>query len=654
MSKVPPDLLHKIKSSVNLVEVVGEHVVLRKSGANFVGLCPFHSERTPSFVVSESKQLYHCYGCKRGGDLITFVMETFGLSFPEALEELAERAHIVLPKKSLEADTMTDPDLELEKKKKEARTKKTLAYKLNRFAAQFYHNQLLSHPRALQYFRGRGVDSELIRSFYAGFAPPQWDKLFQFLKEKKAPLPLALELGLIRPSPKHKQKGDGFDLFRNRALFPILDLRGKVAGFGGRTLPQTPEAPFALDSETETGPKYLNSPESILYQKDRLAFGLFQAQKHIREKDELILVEGYFDVLALHAAGFTNTVATCGTALSHAHLHLLRRFCSRMIVLFDGDEAGRDATQRAMETALEEGIVLYGTTLPQNCDPDEILIDSKNGNFTADGKEKLSALIGDARPLLDEKIEFEIANALGDSEAKTQALKRIATWLSRFKDPIGKEIRTQNILKKLGISRSLLQKASLEKADFFQKNKLIVNTTEKQTPVPPMTLSTREIILFTAFIWKTKYLKILQEVQKKLPPDTSIKDLFESKAAKDFFMQIHEKYSKTLENYDLIALFPETPARGESLLEFAHHSDVIRSTLTAAVLAQVPPYADEEVQLALNRSIGRLWARFSQRIKQAMAQAEAKRESELQSKLMKDYLDVQRKMKEFNKFYDEA
>jgi len=400
--KISSDIIDKIKTKVNIVDVIGEHVVLRKSGSQHVGLCPFHTERTPSFHVSAQKQLFHCHGCKKGGDLIGFVMEISGLTFPDAVEELADRLGIALPQTS-------SPHIQ------DSQEKKKLAYKLNRFAASFFHAHLGNASDSIQYLLLRGITEETARLFYLGSLGPSWDALASHLAIKGAPLELAIELGLIRDHRKSRES-HYFDVFRNRIIFPIVNLQGKIQGFAGR----------ALEDEN---PKYLNSPESFLFQKSKLAFGLHQAQKHIREKKEIILVEGYFDALIMHQAGFSHTVATCGTALSLDHLRLFKRLANKIIVLFDGDEAGRQATQRAMEIGLEAGIVIFGAQMPEGLDPDDLLLHRKDSKTSArpllTGIEQMRALLQGATPLLDQKIEQLLEQCSQGAQANTDLSESI-------------------------------------------------------------------------------------------------------------------------------------------------------------------------------------------------------------------------------------
>ncbi len=671
--KYPSDLLEKIRQGVNLVEIVGEHVVLRKSGANYTGLCPFHSERSPSFSVSETKQLFHCYGCKKGGDLFGFVMEIYGISFPEAIEELAERARVALP---AGPDGPADADPEVEKRRKAARERVATAHKLNRFVAAFYHQNLKALPEAARYFRDRGVGEHWIRACYLGGAPAGWDGLARHLLERQAPRELAAELGLIRVSTHAaaaNAPGAGyFDLFRNRVMFPILDTRGKVAGFGGRALGEDP-------------PKYLNSPESFIFQKSKLVYGLYQAQKHIREKDEVLLVEGYFDVLALHAAGFPNAVASCGTSLTPEHLALFRRFASRVTILFDGDRAGLAATERAMEIGLEHGMVLNGATLPAGMDPDELLFDQATGNVLPGGKEQMEEILQMSKPLLDRRIDEAIQGSGQSAEAKTQAIKRVAGWLGRFTDPVGREVRVQLVQQKMGITRQLLQQAmgpvatpapgaansarggsvgfgapqgnaaarggpgsrplampEQGRANFSRPAAIRPQARVSNRKDAPQ-LGGADRILMVGLARGGEAVKYLANFGARLPPGATFADLFEYPPAYHWAREWEESRG-------ILAPVQVTPDQ----LTQVDLDPQVRSTLTEALVSADSPFEFRDFQIVVNRAIGRIWARFSQRIKESLAAAEAKQDAELQKKLNEEFLDVQRKIEEFNRFYDEA
>jgi DNA primase len=672
--KITPELLQKIKEAVNLREVVGEHVVLRKAGASFSGLCPFHQERSPSFNVNEQKQFYYCYGCQKGGDVVSFVMEIHGMSFPEAIEELAERGRVALPKDI--AKDLGGGSPEEEARRAAAREKLNLSFKLNRFVAAFYHSSLAQNQQARAYLSKRGVSEDMIRQFYIGSSSSSWDALTQHFIAKNAPLPIAQELGLIRPSPKTAPGGSGFfDLFRNRVMFPILDLRGKVVGFGGRSLPAASEGG---DSD---GPKYMNSVESPIFHKGKIAYGLYQAQKHVREKDEVILVEGYFDVIALHAAGFQNVVATCGTALTPDHLQVFKRFASKVTVLFDGDKAGITATERAMELGLSHGAILYGAVIPKGLDPDEILFDQETGAPTADGKAQMTAILSAAQPLLDSRIQEASVQASQGPEARTQALKQIGQWLAMYSDPVGREVRIQDVETKFGVSRALVlqtmgQVGAQNRGAAPQQNRPMGNPTQayptqgglprpraitipkpgsapKKASNEAREPSSGDRVLLAALAMGGKYLESFRELAGNLPrgfpagPDSpsskmTISDLFDYVPARVFMTQILKEGEVPAD----FALNPGTLAEMDL-------DPQVRSILMEGSVSGTEISADD-LKGAIHRGVRRLWARFSQQIKQAMQDAEAKKDAGLHEQLSKEYLDVERKMKEFISFYDEA
>ncbi len=630
------ELLRQIKEKVSIIDIVGEHVVLRKSGANYSGLCPFHSERSPSFSVSETKQLYHCYGCKKGGDTVSFLMDILGISFPEAIAELADRARVQMPA-DFNRDEGGDP--ETQKRRAAAREKTALAQKLNRFVASFYHQEYERTPEARQYFANRGVQGDLARDFYVGYAPSGWDALARHLQQKKAPLELAVELGLIRTSTKQVAGGSGyFDLFRHRAMFPIIDMRGKVAGFGGRIFPGG------------ENPKYMNSPESPLFQKSKLVFGLYQAQKHIREKDEVILVEGYFDVAALHAAGFRNVVATCGTSLTPDHLHLFKKFASKVTILFDGDAAGVAATERAMEIGLAQGQVLYGAALPPDKDPDELLFDQATGSPLPEGAAAMEAILAKSVPLIDARIDEAIAESAQGPEAKAQAIKRIGRWMAGFQDPVGRDVRMHSIQSKLGVTPDLMSKATggvVRPVAAAPTRPQVQRPAAPARPTRPARLMPFDQSLFRALIQRrSKFSAIVKEVEGKLPLGASFGSLFEHPGLRVLFDAVAK-------NPEIFSRFEATPEWSDPDSE-AFGDAQLRSILTEALVSEGGGIEDEDFRVTLDLALSRSWARFSQQIKAAIAAAEAKKDAGLHAKLMQEYLDVQRKMKEFNSFYDEA
>lgn len=658
--RISPEFLQKLKDAVNIIDVVGELVVLRKVGSNHTGLCPFHNERTPSFSVSEKKQAYHCHGCKKGGDILTFIQEIHGLSFMEAVEELSDRSKIPLPKDVSRAE---GDDPEAARRRQESKDKVATAQKLNRFAAKFFRDQLKDQKHIAEYFKKRGVVGDLATNFYVGAAPASWDALSRFLVSAKAPMKIAEELGLVKPSQKGQGPGGPgfFDLFRNRAMFPIMDLRGKVVGFGGRGLPLPKNAPDVGDGT----PKYLNSNESILFQKSKIAYGLYQAQKFVRAKDEVILVEGYFDVLALHGAGFQNAVATCGTALTEDHLKLFKKFCTKVTVLFDGDRAGITATDRAMEIGLQNGAILYGASMPLGLDPDEVLFDQETGKLKPDGIEKMQTILAGARPLLDARIEAAAAHALKGPEEKSKALKQVAEWLSMFSDPIGREVRIEAVARDLGVTTVLLTQAITQAtASHFGGRggvkKIGIGTPNvqtqsgspfqpsggknisKQNPAPnrpnrPVKVSAKELVLLRGLARGGTFFAMFLEAKDYLPKNFGLQDLAENPEVRGLILRIVE--AKKV-NADLLTEI-ENPD--------------IRAVLSEELVSENGPnaFAESDFRVAVQRSIAASWARFSQDIQVQLRNAELKKDANLQASLLQEYLDVQRRMKEFVTFYDE-
>ncbi len=649
--RASPELLEKIRSSVNIIDVVGEHVVLRKGGANHMGLCPFHGDRSPSFTVSEKKQFFHCFGCKKGGDVFNFVQEILGVSFRESVEELAERGRVRMP-----GDwTRNAADPEAQVRRAQDQEKIKTAARLNRFVAAFYRAQLspAQHPRAESYVRGRGVKQEWGQHFYIGAAPKEWDALARHLVEKKAPLDLAVELGLIKKSTRPSGKpGDPgyFDLFRDRVLFPIMDIRGRVTGFGGRILPDSKSLIEVDPGGLPPPPKYLNSPESLLFQKSRLVFGLYQAQKHIREADAVILVEGYFDVVALHAAGFQNAVALCGTSLTQEHLRQLRRLASKIILLLDSDEAGIRATLKSMEIGLEAGQVLYGARLPSDAegtDPDELLFDGETGELKPEGVTAMKALVESARPVLDEHIEIECDLALrpisegGGAEAVSQALKRMGGWLGHFQgDRVGVELRVQRIAERLKISREMVYqsiKGSLQQHGGVAVAKTPTAAPPRSTPAPrtqarPLR-GAEKVLLGSLFRREPEILALWAKARERLPRGAHLRDLFESAEIREWVSQI---------------------GGAESALIPSGIPPSIQECISESAMAENPLWDSEEVRRAIHLRLNKIWARISQRIQGEMTQAELTGDAVQQSELMKEFLDVQRKMKELSKFYDQV
>ncbi|HRE14779.1 MAG TPA: DNA primase, partial [Usitatibacteraceae bacterium] len=345
---IPQDFIQTLLARVDIVEVIDRHVRLKKAGAHYKACCPFHNEKTPSFNVSPSRQFYHCFGCGAHGNAIGFVMEYAGLSYPDAIRELAQQAGLEVP------ETRGDPARAAQAKGLLERMMESLAY---------YRAQLKQSPAAIDYLKRRGVSGEIAARYGLGWAPDAWQSLQSVFADYETPA--MKETGLVIDSEPEGEgaaarKSRRYDRFRGRVMFPILDARGNVIGFGGRVI-------------GEGEPKYLNSPETPLFEKGRELYGLYQARRAIRDANRVIVVEGYMDVVALAQSGVENAVATLGTATTPLHVGKLLKLADEVVFCFDGDAAGRKAAWRALEVSLPvlaDGKRIAFLFLPAEDDPD--------------------------------------------------------------------------------------------------------------------------------------------------------------------------------------------------------------------------------------------------------------------------------------------
>jgi len=420
---IPDDKLEEIKDRVSIVEVISDYVSLKKAGKNYKGLCPFHSEKTPSFMVNEEKQIFHCFGCNTGGNVFNFLMKMDRLSFPEAARGLARRYGIDLPKiKISEAD-------------KEENLKREWLFELNELAASYYHNLLINEKEgkeAREYLRQRGIGNDVIIDHRVGYAQNSWDGLLKFLLKKGVPLSRVSEVGLIIP-----KKAQGFyDRFRGRMIFPIININGKVIGFGGRVL-------------DNTLPKYLNSPESSIYNKSNSLYGLKVAKDFIRSEDKVIVVEGYFDLLSLNQYGIKNVAATLGTSLTTGHIRILRRYTNNIITVFDADEAGEKAAARSLDILLKHGASPKIAVLPSGFDPDSFV--------KKVGEEGFKEIIAGSMPLIEFAINEVIKRHDASSvEGKVKIIEDVTPILAKIENKIERDIYIQRVSNRLGIKEDTI------------------------------------------------------------------------------------------------------------------------------------------------------------------------------------------------------
>ncbi len=398
--RIPQNFIDDLLTRIDIIDVIDGYVSLRKAGKNHLARCPFHEEKTPSFTVSQDKQFYHCFGCGANGTAITFLMEYGGMDFVEAIEELASRAGLQVPREGADISHQDSGNAEL--------------YELMEMVVRFYGQQLREHPQAqsaIDYLKQRGISGELAATFELGFAPPGWDNLLRNLGGSDAAQLRLEKAGMTLK----KDSGGYYDRFRNRIIYPIRDQRGRTIGFGGRVID---------DKET---PKYLNSPETSIFHKGRELYGLYQAKQKLKDLKKLYVVEGYMDVLALAQYGINNSVATLGTAVTQEHLERMFRVCSDLVFCFDGDNAGKKAAWRAVDIALpllRDGRQCHFLFFPEGDDPDSYVHSHGRDEF-----ENTTALVPLSKFLLDtlkQKID------LSTSEGRALLAEKSTPYLSKL------------------------------------------------------------------------------------------------------------------------------------------------------------------------------------------------------------------------------
>lgn len=414
------ELIREIKEKNDIVSVISEYVSLRRVGRSYSGLCPFHSEKTPSFNVNPAKQFFYCFGCGAGGDVISFLMKVENLDFIEAARRLADRVGITWPEYQPTAERRNRAEL----------------YRINKLAAFFFHQCLIkteSGKKARDYLEKRGISSEIWSKFYLGYAIPGWQNLTGVLRQKEIRLELADNLGLVGFG-----ENGYYDRFRDRLIFPIFDPKGNVCGFGGRVF-------------DDSHPKYLNSPDTALFHKGNNWFGLHLAKEAIRKHQRAIIVEGYMDVIQAHQAGFDYTVASLGTALTVEQVKIIKRYTSEVILAYDADTAGQNATLKGLEILRENGINVKILTLPEGHDPDSFI-----RTYGADEFGKLLEKVEDL-------VSFKIRNALARNDTRTPegkagAVREILPDLASLSSLIAREEYIRMISRQIGVSEtSILQ-----------------------------------------------------------------------------------------------------------------------------------------------------------------------------------------------------
>lgn len=425
------DKIAEIRERTDIVALIGESVVLKRAGAQFKGLCPFHAEKTPSFHVHPERQFFHCFGCQVSGDCFAFVMRLEGRSFVEAARFLAERAGIEL----------APEDAREEIAHRQARLERDRLLAVTDAAAGWFVRMLDEHPlghMARDAIAKRSVSAETARTYRLGYAPHGWDHLARFLASKGFSPRDAENAGLIAP----RRSGDGhYDRFRHRLMFPIADVHGRIVAFSGRILDPPPDDPPREGQDPPA--KYVNSPEGPLYKKGELLFGLHEARVELRRAGTAILCEGNFDVLAVHQAGRADVVAPLGTAFTAMQAKLLRRYVSKVVLLFDGDHAGRKAVASAFPLLMAEALSPSVAALPPGEDPDSFV--------RKRGQDALRELIASARPIVAHLIDAAAAEAGDDPAARAAAIESLGPVLQALQNPVEAQLWIERIAREFGV-----------------------------------------------------------------------------------------------------------------------------------------------------------------------------------------------------------
>ncbi len=421
---IPEHKIDEVRNAASIVEVISNYVNLKRTGRSFKGLCPFHAEKTPSFTVNQERQIFHCFGCGQGGNVFRFIMMQRGVSFPEAVSELAERYGIDLPRNS-------------ERGSQRSGESKSELYHAVDLARGFFQEQLHGPDggEAGAYLKSRELDDKIVRDFHLGWSPRGWENLRRYLGSQGVSERVMEAAGLT----KTREAGrGGYDRFRGRIICPIFDISGRPLAFGGRLL-----------EDEDNQPKYLNSPETPIYQKGRILYGFNRARDWLKDKKTVIIVEGYFDLLALVSQGIGHVVATLGTALTPAHLRLLKGYVDEAVIIFDADEAGRAAAARALPLFMSADLEGRVLSLPEGHDPDTFV--------RAFGREELEERLKQAQGLLDFFLNQTVARYPGTMAGKSRAAQAVMETVAQVKNQTRRDILRRALAHKLDISEEALR-----------------------------------------------------------------------------------------------------------------------------------------------------------------------------------------------------
>lgn len=470
-------LLEELRAQLDIADVISDYLELKRAGQNYKGICPFHSEKTPSFIVSPDKQIFHCFGCNAGGDIIAFVMKYENLSFHESLKLLAKKAGIDL--KEYRFDRSTE-DL------------RGNLIEIHKEALKVFAENLKKSKHAFEYIKNRGVTEETIRIFSLGYALKDWHCLCRQLKTKGFPEPVIVKSGIAASGEKGL-----YDIFRDRIIFPICDAQGDIIAFGGRVM-------------DDSQPKYLNSPDTAIFRKGDTLYGLNLAKDGIRKKGNALIVEGYLDVMACHQYGFPNTVAPLGTALTSGHLQRLKRFTKRAVLVFDGDEAGKAAARRSLPILFGQGFDVRILVLPEKEDPDSFLKEH--------GGAKFGSLLTKARTAMD----FILSST---RSGKTETIHEGIEIISAANDIIMKEELIRDLAEKAGLRETVIRE-EIKKAGKRLKERL-KDAPFSSLPATPSLCDEEFLLLSIAITFPDRFDYILKMVSLEEFRNITVRNLLE-------------------------------------------------------------------------------------------------------------------------------
>lgn len=575
--------LEEVRAATDIIDVIGPYVKLKKKGKNWFGLCPFHNEKTPSFSVNRERGMYYCFGCGIGGNAITFLVEHDGMSFPQAVEELATRAGIQIPKRRAE------PGAQQYDRLREALES----------AALFYQQKLKgdSGKDAVSYLKSRGITGITAKTFRLGYAPDSWDELLRFMQESGHTVTVLEQAGLV----KVREGGGHYDTFRNRLVFPFMDRRSRVCGFGGRIL-----------TEDDEGPKYLNSPDTPLFRKGKVLYGLPHAIEAFHKEDRALLVEGYFDVMSLHQTGIKGVVAASGTAFTDQQALMLARLVRKVLLLFDSDPAGLKAAFRSYTSLAREGLDVLFLGMPSGEDPDTLI--------RGEGVEAFRSRLRHAQPI----VPFYLANMEPPVEERdvgdrADAARGLLDLLRHDSDELRRVMSLQELSARIGLEVGTLQR---EMDSISAKEAPYERSAARRTSQKPITPPGRI---------ESELLQILinsEQLRTELLPKLAADD-FHDPRTNSLYLKMVEQQKK------------EGHISIDRLLE---QSDTDTRNMLAALLADEPALPADRTDEVLDELMKSLESRRTKerrrRLKVSMEQAKRAGDETTLARLLKEYQEM--------------